>query len=209
MLASAPTRMPDASVRRRMPCQTRRSPRRPREVGAKPTRSRHCKRLAALGPVLPGRTERRVHGPLDHHWASGLGRRAKERDSAPQVRKPGPRGRPFFGARDAGRTPSADARARPPPIRSATLDLARRVPDAESGVADAGATDVSFAYGHRRAAAQRVLDRRLARGRARRRSSACSDPNGSGKTTLLRMLAGMLQPHAGRVLIDGRAARPS
>jgi iron complex transport system ATP-binding protein len=30
-------------------------------------------------------------------------------------------------------------------------------------------------------------------------------PNGSGKTTLLRLLAGLLQPKAGRILLDGRA----
>ena len=60
----------------------RRSPRRPREVGVKPTRSRHCKRGAFLHSC---------------HWAvTGLGRPQKRCD--PRVRKPGHRGRPVFGA---------------------------------------------------------------------------------------------------------------
>lgn len=30
-------------------------------------------------------------------------------------------------------------------------------------------------------------------------------PNGSGKTTLLRLISGLLQPHAGRIFLEGRA----
>jgi iron complex transport system ATP-binding protein len=70
------------------------------------------------------------------------------------------------------------------------------------------ATDISFAYRRRRArsgtadAARRVLeDVSLAVGRGA--IVGLLGPNGSGKTTLLRILAGILQPAAGQVTIDG------
>jgi iron complex transport system ATP-binding protein len=65
------------------------------------------------------------------------------------------------------------------------------------------ATDISFSYAPRRAAAQRVLDSvslHVARGTI----VGLLGPNGSGKTTLLKIVAGVLQPQAGRVQIDGR-----
>src|SRR5262249_37193997 len=76
------------------PFTIRRSPRRPREVGAKPTRSRHCKRGAFLHRC---------------HWAaSGLGRPQERVD--PRVRKPGPSGASF---RRAVHTAAAPARWTP------------------------------------------------------------------------------------------------
>src|SRR5438874_2732356 len=63
-------------------CRTRRSharPRRPREVGATPTRSRHCKRGAARQTDVTGRS---------HAWEDSTCR------ADPRVRKPGCRGRP-------------------------------------------------------------------------------------------------------------------
>jgi iron complex transport system ATP-binding protein len=65
------------------------------------------------------------------------------------------------------------------------------------------ATDISVSYAPRRAAAQRVLDSvslHVARGTI----VGLLGPNGSGKTTLLKIVAGVLQPQAGRVQIDGR-----
>ena len=83
------------------------------------------------------------------------------------------------------------------------------------------ATDVSFAYGAigRSAAIRcRTTIRELTHWTGAR--TACTDgvslevergtivgllgPNGSGKTTLLRIVAGILQPLAGRVSLDGR-----
>jgi iron complex transport system ATP-binding protein len=65
-------------------------------------------------------------------------------------------------------------------------------------------TDVSFAYSSRRAAPQRVLDAvslQVQRGSV----VGLLGPNGSGKTTLLKIVAGVLKPQSGRVLIDGQA----
>jgi iron complex transport system ATP-binding protein len=64
------------------------------------------------------------------------------------------------------------------------------------------ATDISFAYPGRRAAAQRVLDGvslEVPRGTV----LGLLGPNGSGKTTLLRVIAGVLKPQSGRVLLEG------
>jgi iron complex transport system ATP-binding protein len=62
--------------------------------------------------------------------------------------------------------------------------------------------DVSFAYGRGRAPGRRVLDRvslEVERGTI----VGLLGPNGSGKTTLLRIVAGVLPPLSGRVLVDG------
>ena len=63
-------------------------------------------------------------------------------------------------------------------------------------------SDISFSYGRGRAAAQRVLDGvslEVRRGTV----VGLLGPNGSGKTTLLRIIAGVLKPESGRVLIGG------
>jgi len=63
-------------------------------------------------------------------------------------------------------------------------------------------SNVSFAYAARRAAGQRVLDGvslEVRRGTV----VGLLGPNGSGKTTLLRIIAGVLKPESGRVLIGG------
>jgi iron complex transport system ATP-binding protein len=65
------------------------------------------------------------------------------------------------------------------------------------------ATDISFAYGRRRAASQRVLDG-VSLAVERGTIVGLLGPNGSGKTTLLRILAGVLAPQSGSVTIDGR-----
>jgi ABC-type cobalamin/Fe3+-siderophores transport system ATPase subunit len=65
------------------------------------------------------------------------------------------------------------------------------------------ARDVSFAYGRRGAASPRVLadvSIEVDRGSI----VGLLGPNGSGKTTLLRVLAGILPPLTGTVLIDDR-----
>jgi ABC-type cobalamin/Fe3+-siderophores transport system ATPase subunit len=63
------------------------------------------------------------------------------------------------------------------------------------------ATDVSFSYGGRHGA-RRVIDRvsfEVERGTI----VGLLGPNGSGKTTLVRILAGMLHPDSGHVVLDG------
>jgi iron complex transport system ATP-binding protein len=65
------------------------------------------------------------------------------------------------------------------------------------------ATDVSFAYARRRATAARVLDG-VSLAVERGSIVGLLGPNGSGKTTLLRIIAGVLQPQSGRVVIDGQ-----
>ena len=65
------------------------------------------------------------------------------------------------------------------------------------------ATDVSFSYGRRRASTRRVLDD-VSLDVARGTIVGLLGPNGSGKTTLLRIVAGVLRPLSGGVLVDGR-----
>jgi iron complex transport system ATP-binding protein len=60
------------------------------------------------------------------------------------------------------------------------------------------AADVSFAYGQ--APVLQGVSFTIARGSM----LGILGPNGSGKTTLLKLLAGVLAPRAGRVLLDGR-----
>src|SRR4051794_33675501 len=67
------------------------------------------------------------------------------------------------------------------------------------------ASGLSFAYGRGRSARMVLSDVSLAV--ARGSVVGLLGPNGSGKTTLLRVLAGVLEPLAGRVLLDGRALR--
>jgi iron complex transport system ATP-binding protein len=62
------------------------------------------------------------------------------------------------------------------------------------------AVDLSFAY---RDGSTRVIDQvSLAAGRGD--VVGLIGPNGSGKTTLLRLMAGMLRPESGQVLLDGQ-----
>jgi iron complex transport system ATP-binding protein len=63
------------------------------------------------------------------------------------------------------------------------------------------ARDVWFAYGRRGTPAPRVLDE-VSLDVDRGRIVGLLGPNGSGKTTLLRVLAGILPPLGGRVLVD-------
>jgi len=65
------------------------------------------------------------------------------------------------------------------------------------------ATDVSFAYRGAAAATPPVVDG-VSMLVERAASVALLGPNGAGKTTLLKLLAGMLQPRAGQVTLDGR-----
>jgi iron complex transport system ATP-binding protein len=65
------------------------------------------------------------------------------------------------------------------------------------------ATDLSFGYRGAVASAPLVLDGvslRVERGA----SVGLLGPNGAGKTTLLKLLAGMLEPRAGQITLDGR-----
>lgn len=65
------------------------------------------------------------------------------------------------------------------------------------------ACDVSFAYA-RRGASRRDVLRDVSIDVQRGSIVGLLGPNGSGKTTLLRVLAGILPPRTGRVLIDDR-----
>jgi iron complex transport system ATP-binding protein len=65
------------------------------------------------------------------------------------------------------------------------------------------ATDVSFSYARRRASTRRVLDD-VSLDVERGTIVGLLGPNGSGKTTLLRIVAGVLRPLSGGVLVDGR-----
>ena len=65
------------------------------------------------------------------------------------------------------------------------------------------ATDLSFSFARRGASGPRVIDG-VSLDVERGTVVGLLGPNGSGKTTLLRILAGVLPPQSGRVLIDGR-----
>ena len=64
------------------------------------------------------------------------------------------------------------------------------------------AIDVSFSYKRGRRALRQVLDD-VSFDVDRGTIVGVLGPNGSGKTTLVRILAGMLRPDSGRVLLDG------
>jgi iron complex transport system ATP-binding protein len=64
------------------------------------------------------------------------------------------------------------------------------------------AIDVSFSYKRGRRALRHVLDD-VSFDVERGTIVGVLGPNGSGKTTLVRILAGMLRPDSGRVLLDG------
>src|SRR4029079_12303919 len=64
------------------------------------------------------------------------------------------------------------------------------------------ATDLSFSYEGGRRGARRVIDGVSFDGQ-RRTLVGLLGPNGSGKTTLVRILAGMLHPESGQVVLDG------
>src|SRR5437762_1085964 len=64
------------------------------------------------------------------------------------------------------------------------------------------AFDLSFSFARRYASGPRVIDG-VSLDVERGTVVGLLGPNGSGKTTLLRILAGVLPPRSGRVLIDG------
>ena len=64
------------------------------------------------------------------------------------------------------------------------------------------ATDVSFSYEEGRRRTRRVIDR-VSFDVERGTVVGLLGPNGSGKTTLVRILAGMLRPASGQVMLDG------
>ena len=65
------------------------------------------------------------------------------------------------------------------------------------------ASDLTFGYDRRGNGGRLVLDR-VSASVSRGDIVGLLGPNGSGKTTLLRLLAGMLTPSSGQVLLDGR-----
>ena len=65
------------------------------------------------------------------------------------------------------------------------------------------ARHLSFAYPRRGAPAARVLEN-VSIDVPRAEIVGLLGPNGSGKTTLLRIVAGVLQPNTGQVLVDGQ-----
>jgi iron complex transport system ATP-binding protein len=66
------------------------------------------------------------------------------------------------------------------------------------------ASDLVFAYGDSTSTGKPILDR-VSATVERGTVVGLLGPNGAGKTTLLRLLAGMLRPSHGQVLLDGRA----
>src|SRR5262245_5873412 len=66
------------------------------------------------------------------------------------------------------------------------------------------ATDISFSYKRGRHTLHHVLDA-VSFDADRGTIVGVLGPNGSGKTTLVRIIAGMLRPDRGRVLLDGTA----
>ena len=64
------------------------------------------------------------------------------------------------------------------------------------------ARELSFSYGRRREAAHRVLNH-VSIDVERGTIVGLLGPNGSGKTTLVRIIAGMLRPESGSVVLDG------
>lgn len=65
------------------------------------------------------------------------------------------------------------------------------------------AIDLTFTYARRRAEGPPVIDR-VSLDVSRGTIVGLLGPNGSGKTTLLRLVAGVLKPQSGQVLIDQR-----
>jgi energy-coupling factor transport system ATP-binding protein len=88
-----------------------------------------------------------------------------------------------------------DTTAAPPPTRPALPG--RRGPAIVAGSDLVEVRGASFAFGGRREPAIRDLDLRVAAGER----VALVGPNGSGKSTLLRLIAGLLRPSAGSVLL--------
>lgn len=147
------------------------------EVGAKPTRSRHCKRRSR--PTTSLRRTRGKTGPVAKDFAS-------QETSHPL---------PFLLWRvDAGRLMSAPASSAPLASRHGNSTAASVL----------RAADLSFRYPARRGhPGPPVLDS-VSLNVPRGSMTALLGPNGCGKTTLLKLLAGVLHPDRGSVLLNDR-----